>query len=205
MPLKSSYTSQLSEAGVDEVGRGCLAGPVVAAAVILPKDYFHSKLNDSKLLSIKVREQLRDEIIRESISFAIAQIDNREIDKINILNASFKAMSMAIDTLEEKPDLLLIDGNKFPGYGNIPHKCIVKGDSKYFSIAAASVLAKTFRDEYMAEQSKIYEHYGWEENMGYATRKHRLAIEEFGTTPLHRQSFLKNKDQLTLFNYNAIE
>ena len=178
-----------TEAGVDEAGRGCYAGPVFAAAVILPKDFFHPLLNDSKLLSAKQRDELRPVIEKESVAFAVGQVCNNEIDIINILQASYKAMHLALDKLEKKPVQLLIDGNRFLPYKNIKHTCIVKGDSIYASIAAASILAKTYRDEYMASIHKEYAHYGWDKNKGYGTLIHRKAIEENGLCKYHRKSF----------------
>ena len=178
-----------TEAGVDEAGRGCYAGPVFAAAVILPKDFFHPLLNDSKLLSAKQREELRPVIEKESIAYAIGQVCNNEIDTINILQASYKAMHLALDKLEKKPVQLLIDGNRFLPYKDIKHRCIVKGDSIYASIAAASILAKTYRDEYMATIHAEYSHYSWDKNKGYGTLTHRKAIEENGLCKYHRKSF----------------
>ena len=177
------------EAGVDEAGRGCYAGPVFAAAVILPKDFFHPLLNDSKLLSAKQRDELRPVIEKESIAYAVAQVCNNEIDTINIWQASYKAMHLALDKLEKKPVQLLIDGNRFLPYNNIKHTCIVKGDSIYASIAAASILAKTYRDEYMASIHEEFSHYGWDKNKGYGTLVHRKAIEENGLCKYHRKSF----------------
>ena len=187
--LIASYTQNLLEVGVDEVGRGCLAGPVVAAAVILPKDYYHPKLNDSKKLSEKERESIKIDIENEAISFAIAEVSNEKIDEINILNASFLAMHHAIAKLSLIPELILVDGNRFKPYNFIPHECIVKGDGKYFSIAAASVLAKCYRDNLMKQLALEFPHYGWEHNVGYPTLKHRKGIEIQGVTPLHRLSF----------------
>ena len=187
--LKSFYNESLIEAGLDEAGRGCLAGPVVAAAVILPKYYEHELLNDSKQLSKKQRELLRLDIQRDALAWAVAEVSNIEIDQINILKASMKAMHLAVDQLQIRPEHLLIDGNRFPNYPMIPHTCIVKGDAKFLNIAAASVLAKTFRDDLMEQLAKTYPHYGWEQNAGYPTLKHRKAIQEFGTTPLHRMTF----------------
>ena len=178
-----------TEAGVDEAGRGCYAGPVFAAAVILPKDFFHPLLNDSKLLSAKHREELRPVIEKESIAYAVGQVCNNEIDTINILQASYKAMHLALDKLEKKPAQLLIDGNRFLPYNNIKHTCIVKGDGIYASIAAASILAKTYRDEYMNTIHAEYSHYGWDKNKGYGTLTHRKAIEENGLCKYHRKSF----------------
>ncbi len=189
MSLKSYFTETLLEAGCDEVGRGCLAGPVVAAAVILPKNYTHPLLTDSKLLSKKQRNILVSEIKSTAIDYAIAEVDNQTIDKINILNASFLAMHKAIDQLKQVPELLLIDGNRFTPYPFVPHNCIVKGDTKYFSIAAASVLAKTYRDTLMEKLSIAFPQYGWERNVGYPTVTHRKAIQKYGTTLWHRKSF----------------
>jgi ribonuclease HII len=187
-PLKSAHTLGLIEAGCDEAGRGCLAGPVVAAAVILPLDW-DSGLNDSKQLSEKQREKLAPEIKNHAISWAIGVVSNQEIDEINILNASFLAMHRAIDQLKVRPELLLIDGNRFTNYQSISHQCIVKGDSIFRSIAAASILAKTHRDELMQNLHQEFPNFDWRNNKGYPTKKHRLAIKEFGTTPHHRLSF----------------
>ncbi len=198
--LKSHFSGKNLEAGCDEVGRGCLAGPVVAAAVILPRDFTHEFLTDSKQLSQSQRLELRQEIEEVAISYGIGKVDNREIDKINILNASYKAMGIAIESLEPPPEFLLIDGNRYPGYPGIRHKCIVKGDTKYFSIAAASVLAKVYRDTLMEELGKEYPDFGWDQNSGYATKVHREALERLGPTPHHRKSFLKSDDQLPLFD-----
>ena len=177
------------EAGVDEAGRGCYAGPVYAAAVILSKDFFHPLLNDSKKLNEKQRDLLRPIIEKESISFAVASVDNETIDKINILQASFMAMHQAIASLASTPDLLLIDGNRFKPYKRIPHQCIIKGDGKYASIAAASILAKTYRDEFMQKLHKEFPQYGWKDNKGYGTAVHRQAIEDHGLCCYHRRSF----------------
>jgi ribonuclease HII len=181
--------SHLTEAGLDEAGRGCYAGPVYAAAVILPKDFYHPLLNDSKQLNEKQRDLLRPVIEKESIAFAVALIDNNEIDKINILKASFAAMHNSIDQLNIEPEILLIDGNRFTRYKNIPHHCIVKGDGKYASIAAASILAKTYRDEYMQQLHQEFPHYGWDKNKGYGTAVHRDAIALHGLCKYHRRSF----------------
>jgi ribonuclease HII len=189
MPLKPFYNQHVTEAGLDEAGRGCLAGPVVAAAVILPKTYQHNWLNDSKQLSKSQREQLRIEIERDALAWAVAEVSNQEIDEINILKASFKAMHLAVDKLLVNPEHLLIDGNRFVPYPQIPHTCIVKGDTKFLSIAAASILAKTYRDDLMERLAIEYPHYGWEHNAGYPTIKHRKSIEQFGTTPYHRMTF----------------
>ncbi|MCB0402317.1 MAG: ribonuclease HII [Flavobacteriales bacterium] len=196
--LKSCYQKKWTEAGCDEAGRGCLAGPVYAAAVILPKDYKNKILNDSKQLSEKKRLMLRDEIEKDALAFGIGIVDNREIDEINILNASFLAMHRAVDQLQSKPGLLLIDGNRFKPYNDIPHECIVKGDGKFLSIAAASILAKTYRDEFMENAHEKYPVYDWNSNKGYPTKKHREAIKAFGITNLHRQSFQLLPTQLEL-------
>jgi ribonuclease HII len=187
--LKSSYTTDLLEAGLDEAGRGCLAGPVMAAAVVLPKDYKHAFLTDSKQLTKKQREELRVEIEREAIAWAVASASNTEIDQINILNASFLAMHRAVESLPIKPELLLVDGNRFKSYPFIPHVCIVKGDSTYLSIAAASILAKTYRDDLMAALAKDFPQYGWDRNAAYSTIFHRKAIQTYGTCIYHRMSF----------------
>lgn len=197
--LKSSHTKKLIEAGLDEAGRGCLAGPVVAAAVILPKNYKHKFLNDSKQLTKVQREALRKEIERDAIEFAVAEVSHTIIDEINILNASFLAMHQALDQLKSIPELLLVDGNRFKPYKNIKHECIVEGDGKYLSIAAASVLAKTYRDQLMLRLAQEYPLYSWESNMGYATLKHREAILAHGITPHHRLSFNLASSQLDLF------
>ncbi len=197
--LKSSHTIDLIEAGCDEVGRGCLAGPVVAAAVILPKNYEHEILNDSKQLNREERLLLTEEIQRDAISWGIAEISNEEIDKINILNASFKAMHLALDKLNRKPDLLLIDGNRFQPYGDVKFECVIKGDATYLSIAAASILAKTYRDELMTKLSEEYPGYAWETNVGYPTEEHRNGIRNLGITPYHRRSFQLLPSQLELF------
>lgn len=196
--LKSYFNKHLIEAGCDEAGRGCLAGPVYAGSVILPKNYKNKWLDDSKKLTDKERYELRPEIESKAVSWAIGIVDNVEIDDINILKASFLAMHRAIAKLKQKPELLLIDGNRFTPYKKTPHHCIVKGDSKFLSIAAASILAKTYRDDYMKEQALIYPQYSWEQNMAYPTKKHREAIRQFGTTPLHRMTFQLLPKQLAL-------
>ena len=177
------------EAGCDEAGRGCLAGPVTAAAVILPPHFSNDLINDSKQLTEHQRDALRPSIEREAVAWAVAMIDPAEIDRINILNASILAMHRAIDQLKVRPEALLIDGNRFKPYPGIPHTTIVKGDSKMMCIAAASILAKTHRDEYMRRIASEYPQYGWDKNKGYPTRDHRAAIAEFGTSPYHRMSF----------------
>jgi len=187
--LKPFYQNQLIEAGCDEAGRGCYAGPVFAAAVILPKDFYHPLLNDSKQMNEAGRNELRQIIEKESLSFSVASISHEEIDQINILKASIKAMHLCIDKLPEQPGLLLIDGNRFYKYKNIAHRCIIKGDGIYASIAAASVLAKTYRDELMLKLHEEFPQYGWKNNKGYGTAEHRKAIDEFGLCPLHRKSF----------------
>ena len=187
--LHRTFGSGLPEAGCDEAGRGCLAGPVCAAAVILPPDFFHPLLNDSKQISEAVREELRPLIESVAIAWAVAMVTPEEIDRINILKASFKAMHLAIDALRTPPSLLLIDGNRFMPYAGITHHCIVKGDALYASIAAASVLAKTHRDAHMQELHKQHPHYGWDRNKGYGTAYHRAQIAVHGLSPHHRRSF----------------
>jgi len=190
--LKSAYTSDKIEAGCDEAGRGCLAGPVFAAAVILPKEYQNPMLNDSKKLTEKERLKLREEIRKVALSYAVASIEARIIDEINILNASFLAMHKAIKKLTLVPELLLIDGNRFNAFKKIPHQCIVKGDGKYLSIAAASVLAKTYRDDFMKNAHQQYPQYGWITNKGYPTIKHKYAVLQYGLSPYHRKSYSYN-------------
>ena len=196
--LKSYYNKKGIEAGCDEAGRGCLAGPVYAAAVILPKDYKNKILNDSKQISEKKRDLLRVEIEKEAIAYGVGVVDNFEIDKINILNASFLAMHRAVDQLKTTPELLIIDGNRFNPYPNIAHECIIKGDAKYLSIAAASILAKTYRDEFMFKIHQEYPIYDWNKNKGYPTKKHREGIKEHGSTNYHRRSFRLLPKQLEL-------
>ena len=200
--LKSFLYHNLIEAGCDEAGRGCLAGPVVAAAVILPKMYKHPVLNDSKKLTPKQRTLLRDEIISAAIDWNVAFIDNNEIDKLNILRASIKAMHNAIAGLRNEPEFLLIDGNRFYPYKNIKYQTIVKGDGLYFPIAAASVLAKTFRDDYMEKIHNKYPDYDWIRNKGYPTKNHRQAIMKYGITPYHRKSFQLFDTQMN-FDFSA--
>jgi ribonuclease HII len=195
--LKSFLYHNLVEAGCDEAGRGCLAGPVVAAAVILPKNFKHPVLNDSKKLNAKQRLLLKDEIIFSAVTWKVAFIDNKEIDELNILRASIKAMHLALEGLEKEPQFLLIDGNRFYPYRNIKHKTIVKGDGLYFSIAAASVLAKTFRDEYMEKLHNEFPEYDWVKNKGYPTPRHKKAILKYGITPYHRRSFRLFDTQMT--------
>jgi len=200
MSLLSFHSEGKIEAGLDEAGRGCMAGPVVAAAVILPPDYKHSLLNDSKKLTSKQRELLRQDIIKDAIDYCVAEVSHTVIDQINILNATMKAMHKAVKGLKkQQPDLLLIDGNRFKQYPGIAHTCIVQGDGLYLSIAAASVLAKTHRDALMAKLAKEHPEYGWDVNAGYATEKHRLAMETHGLTPYHRTSFHFKPKQLDLF------
>lgn len=187
--LQPYLQKEFIEAGLDEAGRGCYAGPVYAAAVILPLDFFHPLLNDSKQLQEKDRDLLRPIIERESIAFAVAAVDHNEIDSINILQASFKAMHLSLDQLNIIPQLLLIDGNRFKVYKTIAHHCIIKGDGIYASIAAASILAKTYRDEYMQQLHLQYPHYGFSSNKGYGTAFHREAISNHGLCPFHRKSF----------------
>ena len=187
--LKPFYNADFVEAGCDEAGRGCLAGSVFAAAVILPKDYVNEELNDSKKLTEKSRYALREIIQRDALAWAVGIVTADEIDKINILNASILAMHRALDQLKLRPEYIIVDGNRFKKYGEISYTTIVKGDGKYLSIAAASVLAKTYRDDYMNELAEQYPQYDWENNKGYPTKKHRAAIKEYGITPFHRKSY----------------
>lgn len=187
--LKSHYYEDLVEAGCDEAGRGCLAGSVYAAAVILPPDYQNELLNDSKKLTAKKRYALREEIERDAIAWAVGIVTPEEIDKINILNASFLAMHRALDQLKVRPQAVIVDGNRFTPYQNLPFTTIVKGDGKYLSIAAASILAKTYRDDYMLSLAEEYPQYDWQSNMGYPTKNHRQAIRQHGITPYHRKSY----------------
>ena len=187
--LKSHYYDNLVEAGCDEAGRGCLAGSVYAAAVILPPDYENDLLNDSKKLTAKKRYALREVIQRDALAWAVGIVTPEEIDKINILNASFLAMHRALDQLSLHPEAVIVDGNRFKPYQDLPFTTIVKGDGKYLSIAAASVLAKTYRDDYMLNLAKEYPQYDWQSNMGYPTKKHRQAIRDHGITPYHRKSY----------------
>ncbi len=197
--LASNFGSGKVEAGCDEAGRGPLAGPVVAAAVILAPDFKNELLNDSKKLKKKDREDLEVIIKKEALAWAVAEVSPEEIDEVNILNASFLAMHRAIDQLETVPELLLIDGNRFKKYDGIPHECVIKGDGKFMSIAAASILAKTHRDLVMEQAAQQYPGYGWESNAGYPTPKHRQAIRDRGVTPLHRKSFRLLPEQMELF------
>ncbi len=196
--LESQYTEDKIEAGCDEAGRGCLAGPVCAAAVIFPKGYTNELLNDSKKLSEKKRFMLRDVIERDAIAFYVAFVDNHKIDEINILNASFLAMHKAVDGLKTKPELLLIDGNRFTPYDVVAHECIIKGDGKYLSIAAASVLAKTYRDELMLDLHEQFPYFAWNKNKGYPTKVHRAGILEHGATEYHRSTFKLLDPQMKL-------
>ena len=201
MALLPFHRNDLVEAGCDEAGRGCLAGPVYAAAVILPPFFEHPLLNDSKQLSENQRDLLREVIEREALAWAVARVDAAEIDRINILKSSFLAMHRALDAMPKAPEFILVDGNRFMAYGAVPHLCIVKGDGKYASIAAASVLAKTHRDAFMLQLHEEFPHYGWRLNKGYPTGSHREAIRKHGISPYHRRSFqlLPQGEQLTLF------
>lgn len=196
--LSNCYKSKIIECGTDEAGRGCLAGPVTAAAVILPEDFELDQLNDSKKISEKIREQLRPLIINQAISFNVTHIEPRVIDEINILNASIQAMQESILNLNPEPEHIIVDGNRFKPLKNIPYTTIIKGDSKYMSIAAASVLAKTYRDEYMNRIHEEFPMYNWKKNKGYPTKEHREAILKYGTTKYHRKSFRLLPEQLAL-------
>ncbi len=198
MGLKLTYQTEFLEAGCDEAGRGCLAGPVTAAAVILPRDFEHPDLNDSKKLTENKRELLRPIIETEALTWAVAFVTPKEIDEINILNASFLAMHRALDQLKIQPEFIAVDGNRFNPYKNISHKCCVKGDANYLNIAAASVLAKTYRDDYMKKIHREFPIYQWNKNKGYPTKKHRSAIAEFGACIHHRTSFQLLPAQYTL-------
>ena len=197
--LENSYQTELLEAGCDEAGRGCLAGSVFAAAVILPPDFYHPLLNDSKQMTERQRDLLRLIIEREAVAWAVAEITASRIDEINILRASIEGMNVAAANLKVAPQFLAIDGNRFISQNGLPYKCIVKGDGKYANIAAASVLAKTHRDEYMLRLHDEYPNYGWDRNKGYPTKEHRMAIREYGLTPYHRLSFNHTEGQLELF------
>ena len=197
--LKAYYQTEFTEAGCDEAGRGCYAGPVFAAAVILPKDFHHPLLNDSKQVKELQRNELREVIKENAIAFGVGMITHTEIDQINILKASFKAMHLAIDQLKIKPQFLLIDGNRFTQYKKIRHQCIIKGDATYASIAAASILAKTYRDDWMKNLHKEFPQYNWQKNKGYGTAEHRKAIEEFGLCKYHRKSFNILPNEIKLF------
>ena len=187
--LRSSFSDYLIEAGCDEAGRGCLAGPVFAAAVIFPHTYVNEQLNDSKKITASQRNILRPVIEKDALAYAVAMVDNKEIDSINILKASIKAMHLALDKLVLRPELILVDGNRFKLYKDIDHQCVIKGDGIFLSIAAASVLAKTYRDEYMMKLNEMHPQYGWDRNKGYPTLEHRRAILSLGFTPFHRQTF----------------
>lgn len=195
--LKSNYSGNNLEAGVDEAGRGCLAGPVYAAAVILPVDFSHPWLNDSKQLTEKQREELRPIIEKEAVAYSVGSVGQKEIDKINILNAAIMAMHISLEKLKIQPEYIIVDGNRFKPFHNIPFTTIVEGDSKFLSIAAASILAKTYRDEYMMMLHQKFPQYKWDSNKGYATLKHRKAIEEFGPCEHHRMSFTLTKSQMS--------
>lgn len=198
--LLNHYYEDLVEAGCDEAGRGCLAGSVYAAAVILPPDYKNESLNDSKQLTAKRRNELREIIQRDAVAWAVGVVTPEEIDKINILNASILAMHRALDSLKVRPEAVIVDGNRFKPYRELPYTTIVKGDGKYMAIAAASILAKTYRDDYMEQLALEYPQYDWKNNKGYPTKKHRNAIKEYGITPFHRRSFnLLGDTQLTLW------
>ena len=197
--LENFYQTELLEAGCDEAGRGCLAGSVFAAAVILPPDFHHPLLNDSKQMTERNRNLLREVIEREAVAWAVQEISAARIDEINILNASFEGMSLAVAQLEPRPQFLAIDGNRFRTSLDIPYTCVVKGDGKYADIAAASVLAKTHRDEYMMRLAEEYPMYGWAKNKGYPTREHRLAVREYGLSPYHRVTFNHEIGQLERF------
>ncbi|MCX6167476.1 MAG: ribonuclease HII [Sphingobacteriales bacterium] len=197
--LLAYHQEKLVEAGCDEAGRGCLAGPVFAAAVILPKNFQHPLLNDSKQLSDKQRFELRNVVEEQALAFAVAQVDHVEIDKINILQASILAMHRALDLLTLRPEFILVDGNRFKKYQEISHECMVKGDGRYFSIAAASILAKTYRDEYMDNLAVEFPQYDWLNNKGYPTVKHREAVLKHGFSPYHRRTFKVSDPQLSIF------
>jgi ribonuclease HII len=189
------------DVGCDEAGRGCLAGPVVAAAVVLPKNFFHPLLNDSKKLHESQRKFLRELIEKEALSFSVGLVDHQEIDQINILRASFLAMHRALDQLSFEPDIIIVDGNRFEPYKTIPHKCIVRGDATYMSIAAASIIAKTYRDDYMMKLHELFPEYRWNKNKGYPTKEHRDAIYRLGATGYHRKSFkLLATNQVNIFD-----
>lgn len=192
--LLSNHSGVYPEAGCDEAGRGCIAGPVVAAAVVFPEGYINHYINDSKQISVKKREELRTQIMHDALAWAVAFVDHDVIDQINILNASILAMHKALQMLSTKPAFIIVDGNRFKPFNNISYSTIIKGDGKYISIAAASILAKTERDHYMDSLSKIHPQYGWSKNKGYPTREHQLAVNKFGQSPFHRKTFhLKNQ------------
>lgn len=197
--LLSNFGSGKVEVGLDEVGRGCIAGPVVAAAVIFPKEFQNAEINDSKQLSHKQRERFEVIIKKEALAYAVSEVSVEEIDRTNILKASFLAMHQSIDKLDITPEFMLVDGNRFIPYKDVPYECVVKGDGKYLSIAAASILAKTYRDRLMIELAKEFPFYGWETNAGYPTKKHRMGIKEVGVTQHHRKSFQLLPRQTTIF------
>jgi len=197
--LKAYHQDYLMEAGCDEAGRGCFAGPVFAAAVVLPKDFHHPQLNDSKQVPVEIRYELRAYIETHAVDYAVEQVSNEEIDEINILKASFKAMHLAIEKLKKRPQLLLIDGHMFYKYKRVPHQCVIRGDGIYASIAAASILAKTYRDDYMRQLHYEYPYYGWFNNKGYGTAEHRKGIETHGLCPYHRKSFNILSTQMDIF------
>ncbi|MCT4699874.1 ribonuclease HII [Tenacibaculum haliotis] len=196
--LELNYSGHVLEAGTDEAGRGCLSGPVVAAAVILPENFHHDLLNDSKQISEKKRQELRPYIEEHALAFGVAFIDHKEVDEINVLQASITGMQRSIEQLSPQPAFIIVDGNKFKPYKEIPHETIIKGDAKFMSIAAASVLAKTYRDEYMEKIHQEYPQYNWKKNKGYPTKEHRNAIREFGPTPYHRMTFKLLPEQFKL-------
>lgn len=196
--MLSFYNLDLSIAGTDEAGRGCLAGPVTAAAIILPKNFDNKLINDSKLLNPDTRNSLRECLENEAICYGVAHVSMEEIDKVNILNASILAMHRALDRLNKTPNHIIVDGNRFKAFRDIPHECVIKGDSKFMSIAAASILAKTYRDAYMESIHEEFPMYNWKKNKGYPTREHRQAIREFGPSPYHRKSFRLLPEQLTI-------
>ena len=196
--LQNNYSGKILEAGTDEAGRGCLSGPVVAAAVILPADFEHPFLNDSKQLSEKQRKELKPFIEENAVAFGVCFVDEKEVDKINVLQASITGMQRAISELNPQPEFIIVDGNKFKSYKEIPHETIVKGDAKYLSIAAASVLAKTYRDEFMEKIHQEFPMYNWKQNKGYPTKQHRNAIREFGITDYHRKTFRLLSEQFKL-------
>ena len=199
--LQAYFQEELIEAGCDEAGRGCLAGPVFAAAVVLPKGFFHPLLNDSKQVTEEQRYELRPYIEQHAIAFSVSQLCNKQIDKLNILRASFKSMHLAVKQLSVQPQLLLIDGNRFARYKRIPHKCIIGGDGIYASIAAASILAKTYRDDYMKELHRKFPKYNWAQNKGYATKEHQQALDKWGPCKFHRRSFRLDYSQPDLFEF----
>lgn len=199
--MEKTFQTQLIEAGTDEAGRGCLAGPVFAAAVIFPPDYFNNEINDSKQLSEKKRSALRDIIISDALTYGVATCSNQEIDKFNILNCSIMAMHRSLDILTVKPEFIIIDGNRFKPYGATPYKTIVKGDAKFLSIAAASILAKTFRDEFMISIDQEFPQYNWRKNKGYPTKDHREAIVEYGLCKYHRLTYGPCADVLNRLNF----